>query len=196
MKAVVRTIAAKVVCVEQVLSEFQPCSVTTHMKVVRQKAWKIFIPILGGTDPFITQNHETAYGYFGKTISVIINIVDPDVIVIGGGGGNIDLIYSEGRERSRLECFNLRLDTPIVKPRLGDSAGYLGGLFEISFYGGQYIGNAKPMTNWLSWDAKLTTCHNTSSPSTKAQPVHWRNRFHPSDFSTAGWSTIPKNLSA
>lgn len=67
--------------------------------------------------------------FYGRGLSVIINIVDPDVIVIGGGVGNIDLIYTTGREEVVKNVFNNRLETPIVRPMLGDSAGVFGAAF-------------------------------------------------------------------
>lgn len=67
--------------------------------------------------------------FFGQGISVIINIVDPDVIVVGGGVGNIDLIYTDGIDSLKKNIFNNRVDTPIVKPMLGDSAGVFGAAF-------------------------------------------------------------------
>jgi fructokinase len=67
--------------------------------------------------------------YFGLALSVIINILDPDVIVIGGGVGNIDLLYDRGVDSVKNYVFNHRLDTPIVRPSLGDSAGVFGAAF-------------------------------------------------------------------
>ena len=64
--------------------------------------------------------------YFGKGISTIINMIDPDVIVIGGGLGNVDLLYTDGINEIKKHIFNHRLDTHIVKPKLGDSAGVFG----------------------------------------------------------------------
>jgi len=67
--------------------------------------------------------------FYGRAMSVIINIIDPDVIVIGGGVGNIDLLYDRGRDALKKYVFNDRLDTPIVKPSLGDSAGVYGAAY-------------------------------------------------------------------
>ncbi len=64
--------------------------------------------------------------FFGKAIAVIINILDPDVIVIGGGVGNIDRLYTDGVAEAKKWIFNPRLDTIFVKPKLGDSAGVFG----------------------------------------------------------------------
>ncbi|MFA0962453.1 ROK family protein [Roseivirga sp. BDSF3-8] len=64
--------------------------------------------------------------FFGKGISVVINILDPDVIVLGGGVTNIDSLYSEGVKSAEEFVFNTRFDTPIIRPKLGDSAGVFG----------------------------------------------------------------------
>lgn len=44
---------------------------------------------------------ERLFHFFGKAISVVINIVDPDAIVIGGGVGNISEIYTRGWKKCR-----------------------------------------------------------------------------------------------
>lgn len=64
--------------------------------------------------------------YFGKGLAMITNMLDPDVIVIGGGVGNISSIYTEGLQSLTHYIFNNRLDTPVLKPELGDSAGVFG----------------------------------------------------------------------
>lgn len=79
-----------------------------------------------GDDPAAAQTIRRLTNFFGMAISVIINILDPDVIVVGGGVGNIDEIYTEGRTAIGKYIFNHRVDTPIVKPMLGDSAGVFG----------------------------------------------------------------------
>lgn len=67
--------------------------------------------------------------YFGRAISVVVNIVDPDVIVVGGGVGNIDAIYQEGVKSLERFIFNDYLKTQVLKPKLGDSAGVFGAAF-------------------------------------------------------------------
>lgn len=64
--------------------------------------------------------------FFGKAVSVVTNILDPDVIVVGGGVGNIDLIYEKGKQSLENFIFNNSVDVKIVKPSLGDSAGVFG----------------------------------------------------------------------
>ena len=63
---------------------------------------------------------------FGKAVANVINILDPDVIVLGGGVGNVKSLLTEGREHIYPHLFNPVLNTKIVQPRLGDSAGVFG----------------------------------------------------------------------
>jgi N-acetylglucosamine kinase len=64
---------------------------------------------------------------FGEAIAAVINILDPDAIVVGGGVGNIARLYSDDtRAAIRRHLFNSELRTRIVRPTLGDSAGVFG----------------------------------------------------------------------
>ena len=81
---------------------------------------------IAGTDAYATATMDRLVHYFGKAVAVVINIIDPDVIVIGGGVGNIDLLYTRGVEEVKKHVFNPRLDTIFLKPKLGDSAGVFG----------------------------------------------------------------------
>ena len=78
------------------------------------------------TDEAATQTIQRLCRFFGKAVSVVTNMLDPDVIVIGGGVGNIDAIYTDGLTSLKQFIFNNRVDVPIVKPSLGDSAGVFG----------------------------------------------------------------------
>lgn len=79
------------------------------------------------SDPNAAATMERLVENYGKALSVITNILDPDLIIIGGGVGNIDLLYTEGYERLKKYIFNKRkITTPIIKPLLGDSAGVFG----------------------------------------------------------------------
>ena len=64
---------------------------------------------------------------FGEAIAAIINVLDPDAIVIGGGVGNIDGLYSAATRTAVLRhTFNPEVRTKFLKPALGDSAGVFG----------------------------------------------------------------------
>ncbi|SDJ93289.1 Sugar kinase of the NBD/HSP70 family, may contain an N-terminal HTH domain [Catalinimonas alkaloidigena] len=77
-------------------------------------------------DPYATATMQRLAHFFGQAISVVINILDPDVIVLGGGVGNVDLLYTDGVAMAEAKVFNNRLDTLFLKPKLGDSAGVFG----------------------------------------------------------------------
>ena len=63
---------------------------------------------------------------FGRALSIVINVLDPDVIVLGGGVSNLQLLYDEGVRAVDRWVFNDQVATRIVKNELGDSAGVLG----------------------------------------------------------------------
>jgi fructokinase len=74
---------------------------------------------------------------FGRCIGGLISILDPDVIIIGGGLSNIEELYSRGVEKVRRYAFHRYVQTPILKNSLGDSAGV---------YGAAWIGTGKHVT--------------------------------------------------
>ena len=80
-----------------------------------------------GTDPAASQTVDRMLEYFGRGMSTLINVLDPDAIVVGGGVGNVDLLYTEGVERVKKYIFNSGVvRTKFLKPKLGDSAGVFG----------------------------------------------------------------------
>jgi len=116
-------------CVETILSG--PALQEYYEAISGQKKTlkEIYELHLAGADTEATQTIQRLITFFGKAIAVVINILDPDAIVLGGGVGNIDLLYTEGVEEARKHVFNNRLETKILKPKLGDSAGVLGAAF-------------------------------------------------------------------
>ncbi len=80
-----------------------------------------------GRDEHADATIERLLEFYGRAVSTLINVLDPNLIVIGGGVGNIDLLYTEGFERVKKYAFNPGgIKTPICKPVLGDSAGVFG----------------------------------------------------------------------
>ena len=64
---------------------------------------------------------------FGEAIAAVINVLDPDAVVIGGGVGNIAALYDgETRQAVLRHLFNPELRTEFLRPLLGDSAGVFG----------------------------------------------------------------------
>lgn len=114
-------------CTEQVLSGPALQRYYTQISGKELKMKEIVERYYDGTDPFATQTIDRMLEYFGKAVSVLMNILDPDAIVLGGGVGNIDLLYTEGVERAKKYIFNSgRVQTKILRPKLGDSAGVFG----------------------------------------------------------------------
>ncbi len=87
----------------------------------------IYISHLNGDDKFASATIDFLLESFAKAISAIINVCDPEIIVLGGGVSNIDLLYTEGVKRIEKYIFNnKKVETLFLKPALGDSAGVFG----------------------------------------------------------------------
>jgi len=63
---------------------------------------------------------------YGRCLGGLISVLDPDAVVLGGGVANIDELYTLGLEQVRRYAFHEHIETPILKHRLGDSAGVIG----------------------------------------------------------------------
>jgi len=85
-----------------------------------------------GADENAKKTMNRLIHFFALGLSNVVNILDPDVIVIGGGVGNIDLLYSEGVKAMGEFVFNPTFSTKIVKPTLGDSAGVFGAAYLVA----------------------------------------------------------------
>jgi len=66
------------------------------------------------------------FDHFGRAMAMVVNILDPDAIVLGGGLSNVERLYSEGRARVAHYVFNDEFITPILKNVYGDSSGVRG----------------------------------------------------------------------
>ena len=71
-----------------------------------RKRLKEIITSAEGSDPFAIATLDRLIHFFGLAISNIINILDPDVIVLGGGVGNIEELYTRGVEEAEKFVFN------------------------------------------------------------------------------------------
>ncbi len=61
-----------------------------------------------------------------RALATVINIIDPGVIVLGGGVGNIERLYTDVPEIWGRYVFSDRVDTRLLKPKFGDSSGVRG----------------------------------------------------------------------
>ena len=71
---------------------------------------------------------------FGRGLANVIDILDPHAIVLGGGLSRIDFLYTEGKESVYKETFSKIVRTPILKNKLGDSAGVFGAAMLADIY--------------------------------------------------------------
>ena len=55
-----------------------------------------------------------------------VNLLDPDVIVLGGGMSNVNELYADLPDRIRPHVFSDAFTTPVLKHRHGDSSGVRG----------------------------------------------------------------------
>lgn len=62
----------------------------------------------------------------GRALAAIINVLDPDFVVLGGGVSNIDRLYREIPLVLPKYVFSDKVTTPIVKAKHGDSSGVRG----------------------------------------------------------------------
>ena len=69
---------------------------------------------------------EIYYDRFARAIASLINVLDPDAIVIGGGLSKIDAVYRELPRRVESYAFTPEGPTRIVKNMHGDSSGVRG----------------------------------------------------------------------
>lgn len=79
-----------------------------------------------GEDDLAREAIEGLVEAFGRGLANVIDILDPSVVVLGGGVSNLDILYAEGAARVASYVFNDELSTPIVRNALGDSSGVLG----------------------------------------------------------------------
>jgi predicted NBD/HSP70 family sugar kinase len=116
----------KIGCVETVISGPFTERYYTSLSGQEKNLKEITDLHAAGSDQNATKTIHRLTHFFGKAISVVIDIVDPDVVVIGGGVGNVDYLYTDGVQSARKHVFNDYLETRFLKPELGDSAGVFG----------------------------------------------------------------------
>ena len=69
---------------------------------------------------------DTYEGRMARALASVINVLDPDVIVLGGGLSKIRRLYANVPERWKAYVFSDHADTPFVQALHGDSSGVRG----------------------------------------------------------------------
>ncbi len=119
-------------CTETIISGTGLENYYEQITGTRKKLKEIIPAARTGADPNAVKTLERLIHFFGLGLSTIVNVLDPDVIVLGGGVGNIEELYTLGAKEVEKHVFNPRLDTKIVRPKLGDSAGVFGAAFLVA----------------------------------------------------------------
>jgi fructokinase len=77
-------------------------------------------------DPAAMQSLDRYLDRLARSLAVVINVIDPDVVVLGGGVSRIARLYDELPQRVSAYAFSDRLDTRIAAAVHGDSSGVRG----------------------------------------------------------------------
>jgi|TARA_B100001971_G_C18228026_1_gene561931 fructokinase len=77
-------------------------------------------------DPCALKVMDSYHQMLALAIANVINILDPQIIVLGGGMSNTDSLYAEVPGHLADHVFSDRVDTKIVQAKHGDSSGVRG----------------------------------------------------------------------
>jgi fructokinase len=77
-------------------------------------------------DPDAAATFERYEDRMARALASVINVLDPDVIVLGGGMSNVARLYDRVPARWARYVFSDRVDTRLVPPMHGDSSGVRG----------------------------------------------------------------------
>jgi fructokinase len=69
---------------------------------------------------------EIYFDQLARSLAHVINIIDPDAVVLGGGMSNIKEIYRQLPDRLQSYVFSDRVVTPILPALHGDASGVFG----------------------------------------------------------------------
>ncbi len=112
-------------CVETVISG--PALERHYLGLSGKRKPLVEIALERESDSAAAATMERLLFYFGKALAQVINILDPDICILGGGVGSIELLYSkEVVEAIEKHLFTSELRIPLLRPLLGDSAGVFG----------------------------------------------------------------------
>jgi fructokinase len=76
------------------------------------------------------ENEEAAFALYedrlARAFSLIVNFLDPDVIILGGGVSNVDRLYVNVPKLMSKYVYSDSWDTPVVRAAHGDASGVRG----------------------------------------------------------------------
>jgi predicted NBD/HSP70 family sugar kinase len=84
-----------------------------------------------GRNPEATQVVQRLCEGFGRSLATVVNVLDPDVIVLGGGVGQVQDLYGAGTAELKRHVFHEDPRLDVRRPMLGDSAGVFGAALQV-----------------------------------------------------------------
>jgi fructokinase len=111
-------------CIEQYLSG--PAIEAAYAARAKRAMPLTEIAAHASEDPDARETFDSVVDVFGRAVATVINVLDPDTIVLGGGVSNLQVLYDRGPQAVARWIFNDEVRTVIAKHALGDSAGVLG----------------------------------------------------------------------
>ena len=112
-------------CIETFLSG-PALAAAYERKAGRRRDSATIAALADSGDPDAAFTLETYEDRLARSLASIINVLDPDVIVLGGGVSNIARLYQRVPPLLKAFVFSDSADTPIVAARHGDSSGVRG----------------------------------------------------------------------
>ena len=113
-------------CVELYLSGTGLARAYVEAGGEQRRAEEIWVRGQGGDDAIARDVVANYKSYFGRALAQVINILDPNVVVLGGGVSNAPGLAEEAPALVKPHLFNDEILTEIRRHELGDSAGVLG----------------------------------------------------------------------
>jgi fructokinase len=84
------------------------------------------IELMRNNDPLAQAVWRDYVQLLARALSGVINIIDPDVVVLGGGVSNVDELYRDVPALWEQWIFSDVIRTRLLKAECGDSSGVIG----------------------------------------------------------------------
>lgn len=83
-------------------------------------------------DPMAEALLESYASWMARALASVINVIDPDVIVLGGGLSNLEFLYHRVPQLWQQWVFSDQVETRLVPAKWGDSSGVRGAAWLVS----------------------------------------------------------------
>ena len=97
-----------------------------HLRTGNQKTAKEIVALGQQGDAIAIPLLEAYTVWLAKGLASVINLIDPDVIVLGGGMSNVESLYCDVPNIWQKWVFSDQVNTLLLPPKYGDSSGVRG----------------------------------------------------------------------